>query len=1210
MDGDAVHGTHTAGGGIGGSATLGQRIQSFRKRAQLSQQQLSVRTGMSTRALRDIERDRVHRPQLRTVQRLIAALDVSDSEAEELHAAAQEAAPRSAAGKPRFLILGPLAIQRGDSSVPVTRPMLRRLLGLLVLKCPAPASYEEIVDALWPTDPPGSYQSLIHTYVSQVRRLLEPGGRPQPTGAFDVERVPSGYRLNAEPSQTDIGRFDELVSRARRAQGAGQDLLAFESLTAALQCWRGPILADVDSILRQHPLAVANSGRRIEAALLHADLALELRRSEESLGGLWDLAHDEPLHEGVHARLILALAGSGEQAAALNVFAAFRARLDEQLGIAPSEEVHHAHMRVLQQQIPQAARGAPAPAAPAPRTVGTPAQLPADTPAYVGRDAQLAELDRLLDPEGGGQAPVVTVVGPPGVGKTAFGLRWAHRQQSRFPDGQLFVNLQGHSALPALSPEDVLARFLRALGVAPEQVPADRDEQAAMYRTLLADRSMLVFLDNAADVDQVRPLLPGNGGCRVVITSRSKLVGLVATHGARHIGLDVLSPAAAHTLLERLLADDRADAEHEAIAELARLCGRLPLALRIAAANLVAGPATPVADYCARLRGGNLLSALQVEGDEHATVRAAFDLSYHALPEPARRMFRLLSVLPGPDVTAQGAAALLDTPVAAADRLLRRLAHAHLVQEPAPGRFAAFDLLHTYARELADEEETAAPRGRLLEWYLRNAEAADRSLARQSRGPAGADPGDPRAARADRGDAEPGDAEPGDAGPGDAEPGGGRQALEWLETERQSLVGAVRTAADAGLHRVARRLAEALHGFLTLRVYAADRLAVATLGLAAATADGDLRGRSAAQLRCAECYWTQGDNVRANELFAQALALAREADWLGGQAMALREMGAAHQEHGAMRQASSLLSQASSLTEQDGGTAAPDDLTSLGLICWKLGRLPEAAEHHAHAARLFAEAGFPDREAVSRTNLGIAYRALGRPREVIQLLGETHRVHERNGNRISATVALSCLSSAHSDVGDHASGLAVAKVSLASAQAMGDKRLEANALFSMGAAHEAAGHLADAVARYEQAIALAESVDDRYPQVYALVGLAAVLLRLDRLEEAATAAEQALATARRAEFRMLEGNALNVLAALRLRAGQAEPALGHAREALALHRETGHRPGTAKSHLALGGGHAALGHDALARAHWRTAVTLLREMGMPLPGGLRLRPAG
>lgn len=1182
MDGEAMHSSQAADGRISEAETLGQRIQSLRKRAQMSQQQLSVRTGMSTRALRDIERDRVHRPQLRTVQRLIAALEVSDSEAEELHAAAQESSSRVAGGKPRFLILGPLAIQRGDSSAPVTRPMLRRLLGLLVLKCPAPASYEEIVDALWPTDPPDSYQSLIHTYVSQVRRLLEPD-RPQAGAAFDVERVPSGYRLHAEPSQTDIGRFDELVARAKRAQSAQQDVLAFESLTAALRCWRGPILADVDSILRQHPLAVANHGRRIEAALLHADLALGLRRSKESLAGLWDLAHDEPLHEGIHARLILALAGSGEQAAALNVFTAFRTHLDEQLGIAPSEEVNHAHMRVLHQRLPQPARGAPPePAGPAPRVTAKPAQLPADTPAYVGRDTQLLEMDRLLSRNDGGQAPIVTVVGPPGVGKTAFGLRWAHRQQSRFADGQLFVNLQGHSALPALSPEDVLARFLRALGVSPDQVPSDLDEQSAMYRTLLADKSMLVFLDNAADVDQVRPLLPGNGNCRVIITGRSKLVGLVATHGARHLGLDVLSEEGARSLLERLLDDDRIRDEPAAVAELARLCGRLPLALRIAAANLIAGPSTSVAEFCAQLGGGNLLSGLEVEGDEHATVRAAFDLSYHALPEPARRMFRLLSLLPGPDVTAQGAAALADTTVPAADRLLRGLAHAHLVQEVAPRRFAAFDLLHTYARELADGEETDGPRGRLLDWYLANAEASARSLlTRQSRGPLTA------------------------AGDAQTAPPDSRQALDWLESERQSLVGAVRTAADAGLHRLAWRLAEALHGFLSLRVYAADCLAVATAGLAAATADGDPRARSAAQLRCAECHWIQGDNDRAQELFSGALALAEDADWLAGQAMALRGMGAAYQENGAMRQASRFLSQAWSLTEQAGGTVAPDDVTSLGLICWKLGRLREAADHHAHAARLFAESGSPDREAVSRTNLGIVYRALGRPREVIQLLGETFKVHERDGNRTSATVALSCLSSAHSDVGDHASGLVVARISLASAQAMGNKRLEANALFSMGAAHESAGNPQAAAERYQQAIRLAESVDDRYPEVYALIGLATAHLRLDRPEDAATAVEQALATAREAEFRMLEGNALNVLAALSLRRGQIEAALSHAREALALHRDTGHRPGAARSHLALGGAYAATGEGSLAVAHWRASVTLLREMGMPLPGGIR-----
>lgn len=1188
LDSNAADSEPTDRGSDSGPAALGQRIRSFRKRAHLSQQELSGKTGMSTRALRDIERGRVQRPQLRTVQRLVAALELSDAEAGELHDAARDAAPRTS-GRLRFLVLGPLAVHRGDTPVPVTRPMLRHLLGLLVLKCPAPATHQEIVEALWPAGPPGSYQSLIHTYVSQVRRLLEPDP-PQASGAAaTVERVPSGYRLRVDAGQTDIGRFDELVSRARRAHGTGHESLAFESLTAALECWRGPLLADLDSALRQHPMAVSGGERRSEAALLHADLALRMRRPEQSLRVLWDLAHEDPLHEGIHARLMLALAGCGEQAAALNVFTTLRERLDEQLGIAPSEEIRHAHMRVLRQQIPRTERsGFDAARSAAPMT-GRPAQLPADTPTYVGRETELLELDRLLSCEGAGAAPVVTVIGPPGVGKTALALRWAHAHRSRFADGQLFVNLQGHSALPALRPEDVLARFLRALGVPPDQVAPSREEAAATYRTLLADKRMLIVLDNAADVDQVRPLVPGEGNCRVVITSRGKLAGLVATEGAHVLGLDVLSRQEAWSLLGRVLGDDRVRAEPEAVAELARLCGWLPLALRIAAANLIANRNTTIAEYCAKLRGGNLLSGLQVDGDERATIRVAFDLSYLALPEPARRTFRLLGLLPGPDTTPHGAAALTGTGADEAGRVLRHLADAHLVQEPVPGRFATHDLLRAYARDLADGGELDAARDRLLDWYLVNAETAARMLYPEELSgqdaDAQTDPGDQRVVVGDH-----------------------RRALDWLESERESLVGAVLAAADAGCHRVAWRLAEVLHGFLSLRAYTADCLSVATAGLSAATADGNLRARSAAQLRRGDCYWVKGDNLQAQELFKGALALARAAGWLNGQAMALRRIGAAHQENGATRQAAQFLSQAWDLTKQSQGTVAPDDVTNLGLICWKLGRLTEAADHHAHAARLFRRMGSASGEAIAQTNLGITYRALGRPQDVIRVIGEALRVHEQNGNKTSVTVALSCLSAAHSDLGDHTEGMAVARLALESAQSMRNRRLEANAFFSMGAAYESAGSLGEAAECYRRALYLAESMDDRYPQVYALINLAATRLRQDRPDGVLATVEQAIGMARQAEFRMLEGNALNVLAGVRLCLKEGEQAMRTARQALALHHETGHRPGEARSHLVLGSTSAMLGEDTRAFGHWRTSLLLFQGMGMPGFGAVRPRP--
>ncbi|MCD9904251.1 ATP-binding protein, partial [Streptomyces sp. MT29] len=465
------------------------------------------------------------------------------------------------------------------------------------------------------------------------------------------------------------------------------------------------------------------------------------------------------------------------------------------------------------------------------------------------------------------------MVGAPGVGKTALAKHWAHARREHFADGQLFVDLRGHSPLPALRPGDVLAQFLRALGATPGRCPPTRTRPRRGYRTLLADRQMLIVLDNARDAEQVRPLIPGARGCAVVITSRSRLAGLVASDGARQLALDVLDPDEARRLLGSIVVS--AGHGRGGGGPPARTALRRPAAGHPDRRRQSGGPRHGHRRLLRRTGGRRPAQpAARRRGPALDRARRLRPLLPRA-PGRARRMFRLLGLMPGPDVSVNGAAALADTTSAAAAELLVTLTDAHLVRERAAGRFGLHDLVHSYARELAGPEEAHAARQRLFEWYLYHADAAARLLypVEPAQGPcAGAAPS-AALVFSDHG-----------------------EASEWLDSERENLSGAVPQAADAGFTTLAWRLAESLHGFLSVGMYTGEYLKAATAGLFAAAADGEPRAQAAAQLRRAECHWLLADRARALELLGSALELARQAGWADGQAQALRRIGAAHRE--------------------------------------------------------------------------------------------------------------------------------------------------------------------------------------------------------------------------------------------------------------------------------------------------------------------------
>jgi DNA-binding SARP family transcriptional activator len=723
---------------------LGELLRGHRRSAGMTQQELAGRAGMSVRGLRDIEHDRVRHPRAGSVQRLSVALRLAEADRRRLQAVAGATATRISQGLD-IGVLGPLRVRYDGVALLVSQARLRSLLGVLAVQPDLVVGRDEIVDALWSQAPPDTCQELVHTYVARLRRLLEPH-RPRRSPARVIVGVGGGYRLEVDAEQLDVLRFDELAARAQQARQTGELQAAYELLSQALQVWRGRVLADPDAGLRQHPAVVALTQRRLAAGLAHADLAIGLGRGEQAVTPLRMLCGEAPLHEGLHARLMLALAGCGQRAAALELFAELRARLADELGIGPGAEVADAHLRILRQELPGSARGQSsliresdpssdktARAASRAPVRATPAQLPADVAAFTGRAQQQDELDRLLEPGADTTAVVIlALAGAAGVGKTALAVHWAHRVRDHFPDGQLYVNLRGYAATPPVSPLEALAGFLRALGVPAEEVPIEPVQAAGLFRTLVAGKRMLVLLDNARSAEQVRPLLPGGSGCLVLVTSRDRLSGLVAKEGARRLILDLLTPGEAVGLLARILAKKRVGAERQAAEELAELCGLLPLALRIAAANLAGQPGQSIAGYVAGLRQGDRLVELAVDGDPQAAVRTAFDCSYAVLEPNDRRVFRLLGLMPGPEFTGAAAAPLVGMAVGQAERVLDRLAGGHLLESRAPGRFGFHDLLRRYARDRSEDEDGDGERhaaiSRLYDWYLHNADAAGRLL--------------------------------------------------------------------------------------------------------------------------------------------------------------------------------------------------------------------------------------------------------------------------------------------------------------------------------------------------------------------------------------------------------------------------------------------------------------------------------------------------
>jgi tetratricopeptide (TPR) repeat protein len=780
-------------------------------------------------------------------------------------------------------------------------------------------------------------------------------------------------------------------------------------------------------------------------------------------------------------------------------------RFDELIRILGATPQEMGELATARDRVEERRRRAAPPAADA-----TPAQLPADAAGFVGRESVLSHLDALTGAGGGAVVPVLALTGTAGVGKTALAVHWAHRARPRFPDGQLFVNLRGYAPEPPLRPVDALGGILRALGVPASQVPEDLHEAAAMYRTLLTGRRMLVLLDNARNPEQVRPLLPGAPGSAVLVTSRDQLLGLLARDGAHGIGLDVLTTAEAQALLLTALGERRVRAEAQAAADLVRACGQLPLALRIAAANLLGRPSESIADYLRRLTGTDRLSGLEVDGDPETAVRRAFELSYRALPAAAQRTFRLLGLVPGSDLAEAAVPALTGESAADAANTVALLHGAHLLARPSAGRVALHDLLRCYAVERGTAETDPAERDtavhRLYAWYEANASGASQRLY-------------PERLRL-----------PAQLRQVAAEFDSAASALAWLDEERMSVLAAVRQAPELGRPEMTWRLADAMRGYASQCLPTLSWVELSEAAIGAAEVAGDPYGRAAGYLSLAEARWRQGDYDAAAESYHVLAEVSRAAGWTAGEAAAEGNLGTVCRLTGRLDDAVAHLSRSLLLNERTHrvvGQAAA--LGSLGVVYRERGDLVAAVEHLQRARELFRDVGSLGGEAIAVDNLGETYLAQGRVDDARESLDWALTAFQQVGSRVNEAIALRGLACAALLAGDLPEALRQAERAHRLTTETPDQRVQIDVLNTLGAVKRALGD-DGAAALYRQALRLARTTGIRYPEAEALVGLAELHHRSGGAD-ASSWARQAQSLTERCGYRQLAERSRHLLEA-------------------------------------------------------------------------------
>ncbi|WP_351226917.1 BTAD domain-containing putative transcriptional regulator [Streptomyces sp. NPDC002133] len=941
----------------------------------------------------------------------------------------------------RFSVLGPVRAWGDGEALPTGSPQQRALLAALLLREGRTATAAELIDAIWGDEPPSQALAAVRTYASRLRKALGPGALVSESG---------GYAIRTPPDALDLHTAQELVAEAEKARAGGDRCQARVLINKSLGLWDGEALASVPG-----PYAESQRVRleewRLQLLETRLEMDLDVGCHAEAVSELTALTAAHPLRERLRELLMLALYRSGRQAEALAVYADTRRLLADELGVDPRPELSRLQQRILQADA-ELARPVEEPTPTAPQ-VTRPAQLPATVSDFTGRTAFVRELsDQLATAEGSVMA-VSAVAGIGGVGKTTLAVHVAHAARPQFPDGQLYVDLQGAGARAA-EPETVLGAFLRALGTADSAIPDSLDERAALFRSLLDGRRVLVLLDNARDAAQVRPLLPGTAGCAALITSRVRMVDLA---GAHLVDLDVMSPEEALQLFTRIVGAERVGAEREAALDVVAACGFLPLAIRIAASRLAARRTWTVSVLAAKLADERRrLDELQA-GD--LAVKATFELGYGQLEPAQARAFRLLGLADGPDISLAAASAVLDMPLQETEDLLEALVDTSLLESAAPGRYRYHDLVRLYARACAERDEQPptereAALSRLLDFYLAT---AARVFAIERPGDRLVDHLESTAYEglvfADR-----------------------HEALDWLYTEANSLLACARQAL---VPERLRRAVDLLWAAKDLGESGANSKQYASAALAAreaaqATGDRHAEGRSRTVLT--NVHLVAGRYAEADEEARNARELAVATGDAAPVYWADNDRGIIAASRGCLEEAEEHLLKAADGSRADGNLpGAASALCNLSRVHQLMGRTASAIELAQQGVDLYARIGSTLRLANGRYALGVALTQAGRHADALEQLSDALEMFIKDRQRLWEGTTHFRIAQAHLTAQRPASAAQHAEQALATGCIGGDK-IRGDVLTVLGRALDALGQSDRARACWREALALYEQL--------------------------------------------------------------------------------------------------------------------------------------